>query len=78
MQDLFVYRFSDYPLKDVRNFAAGGGHNLLWPEATTFLSHRRAYLRPEANTVACGHRPQGFMSQKSRLNPGNLVTLYII
>ena len=67
--------FTDYPLKDVRNFAAGGGHSLLWPEATTFLSHRGAYSRPEAATVACGRRPQGFMSQKSRLKSGHLVTL---
>ena len=67
--------FGDYPLKDVRNFAAGGGHSLLWPEATTFLSHRGAYSRPEAATVACGRRPQGFMSQKSRLKSGHLVTL---
>ena len=43
---------ADYPLKDVRNFAAGGGHSLLWPEATTFLSLRGAYSRPEAATVA--------------------------
>ena len=68
---------ADYPLKDVRNFAAGGGHSLLWPEATTFLSHRGAYSRPEAATVACGRRPQGFMSQKSRLKSGHLVTLVL-
>ena len=66
---------ADYPLKDVRNFAAGGGHSLLWPEATTFLSHRGVYLRPEAATVACGRRPQGFISQKSRPKSGHLVTL---
>ena len=66
---------ADYPLKDVRNFAAGGGHSLLWPEATTFLSYRGAYSRPEATTVACGPRPQGFMSQMSQLNPGQMVTL---
>ena len=50
--------FSDYPLKSVRNFAAGGGYSLLWPEATTFLSHRGAYLWPEVAIVACGPRPQ--------------------
>ena len=38
--------------KHVRNFAAEGGHSLLWPEATTFLSLRGAYSRPEAATVA--------------------------
>ena len=68
---------TDYPLKDVRNFAARGGHSLLWPEATTFLSHRRAYSRPEAATVACGQRPQEFMNQMSRLKSGHLVTLSI-
>ena len=72
------YKLADYPLKDVRNFAAGGGHSLLWPEATTFLSHKGAYSRPEAATVACGRRPQGFMSQKSRLKSGHLVTLLLV
>ena len=67
--------FGDYPLKDVRNFAAGGGHSLLWPEATTFLRHRRAYSRPEADTVACGLRQQGFIGHKSLLPPGQMVTL---
>ena len=70
--------FGDYPLKDVLNFATVGGHSLLWPEATTFLSHRGAYSRPEAATVACGRRPQGFISQMSRLKSGHLVTLVII
>ena len=73
-----IYTFSDYPLKDVRNFAAGGSHSLLWPEATTFLSPRDAYSRPQAATVDCGRRPQSFMSQKSLLNPGHLVTLDIL
>ena len=72
------YSFSDHLPKDVRDFAAEGGHSLLWPEATTFLSPRRAHLRTQAAIVACGRRPQGFMSQKSRLNPGHLVTLDIL
>ena len=46
----------------------------MWPEATTFLTHRGAYSRPEAATIACGQRPQGFMSQMSRLKSGHLVT----
>ena len=37
-------------LKHVWNFAAGGGHSSLWPEVTTFLSHRVAYSGPEAGT----------------------------
>ena len=74
---MVLHEFSDYPLKDVRNFAAGGGHSLLWLKATTFLIHRGAYLRPEADTVACGRRPQGFMSQMSRLESGLLVTLFM-
>ena len=56
-------------------------YSVLWPEATTFLSHRGAYSRPEAVTVACGERPQGFVNQKSRLNPIQMVSLdmqYII
>ena len=69
-----MYTLSDHFLKHVRNFAAGGGHSLLWPEATTILSHREAYSRPEAATVACGRRPQGFISHKSRL----LVTLVLV
>ena len=51
--------FGDYPLKDVRNFAARGGHSLLWPEATTFLSHREAHSRREIATVACSRGPLG-------------------
>ena len=56
-------------------FAAAVGHKLLWPEPTTFLIHRGAYLRPEAATVASGRSPQGFVSQKPLLNPGEMVTL---
>ena len=77
LQSLSRGEFSHHLPKHVRNFAAEGGHSLLWPEATTFLSHRGAYSRPEADIVACGQRPQGFMCQKSRLNPGHLVTLGI-
>ena len=71
---MVILHFSDYPLKGVWNFAAEGGHSLLWPEATTFLSYRGAYSRPEAATVACGRRPQGFITHKSRLKSGHLVT----
>ena len=39
----YVHHLSDHLPKDVRNFAAEGGHSLLWPEATTFLNHRGAY-----------------------------------
>ena len=66
---------TDHLIEDIRNFAAGGGHSSLWPEATIFLNHRGAYSRPEAAIVACGQRPQGCMNQESRLNPGHLVTL---
>ena len=68
------HHLSDNLPKEVRNFAAKGGHSLLWPEVTTFLNSRGAYPRPEAATIACGRRPQGFMSQKSRLKSGHLVT----
>ena len=57
--------FSDYPLKDVRNFAAEGGHSLLWPEATTYLNNRGAYPRPETTTVAW-------------LNPRQMATLLLL
>ena len=63
---------TDYPLKDVRNFAAKGGHSLLWPGATTFQSHMGAHSRPKAATVTCGRMPQGLLSQKSRLKSGHL------
>ena len=42
-----MIQFSDYPFKDVRNFAAGGDHSLLWPEATIFLSHMRILFAAE-------------------------------
>ena len=32
---------------------------MLWPETTTFLSHKGAYSRLKAATVICGQRPQG-------------------
>ena len=43
------YVFSEYLLKHVRNFAAGGRYSLLWLKAITFLSCRGAYLQPEAD-----------------------------
>ena len=53
---LYVSRdgYSDHLPKHVRNFAAGGCHSSLWPEATAFLSHKGAYSRPETATVAFG------------------------
>ena len=66
----YFHHLSDHLPKDVRNFAAEGGHSLLWPEGTIFLNQRVAYPRPEAATVACGRRTQGFMSLLSQLNPG--------
>ena len=67
--------FSDHLLKHVRNFATGGGHCLLWPKATPFLCHRRAYSRLGAAIVACVERPQGFICHKSRLPSGQVITL---
>jgi len=56
-------------------FAAGGGHRLLWLNATTFLSHRGAYSQQGVAIVACGQRPhRGLISHKSRLLPGLMVT----
>merc|ERR1711895_397617 len=49
-------------LYHIRNFDTGCGYSLLWPKATTFLSQRRAYSRPEVAIVACGQRPQGLIS----------------
>ena len=66
---------NDHLPKHIRNFATIGGYSLLWPEATTFLSHGGAYLRPEVAIVVCGLRPQGFMSHKSQPYPGQMVTL---
>ena len=74
----YSHYLSDHLPKDVRNFAAEGGHSLLWPEATTFLNHRVAYPRPEAATVACGRRTQRFMSLLSRLNPRQMATLLLL
>ena len=73
----YSHRLSDHLSKDVRNFAAEGGHSLLWPEATTFMNHRGAYPQPEAATDACGRRTQGFMSRPSWLNPGQMAILLI-
>ena len=53
---LYVSRdgYSDHLPKHVRNFAAGGCHSSLWPDATAFLSHKGAYSWPETATVAFG------------------------
>ena len=61
---------SDHLLKHVRIFAAGGGYSLLWPGATTFLRHWGAYSWPNAATVACDRKPQGFITQKCQLKIG--------
>ena len=76
---LYTYRvisplINDHLPKHIRNFAAIGGYSLLWPEETTFLRHRRAYLRPEVAIVACGLRPQGFISHKSQPTPGRMLS----
>ena len=38
---------SDHLLKQVRNFTARDGHSLMSSKAITFLTNKRAYLRPE-------------------------------
>ena len=48
---------------------------LLKQKATTLLSNRWPYSRPEVAIVACGPRPQGFISHNSKPNPGRMVTL---
>ena len=63
---------SDHLPKHIRNFAAIGGYSLLWPEATAFLRHKGAYSRPEVAIVACGPRPQGFISHNSKPTPGRM------
>ena len=60
---------NDHLPKHIRNFAAIGGYSLLWPEATAFLRHKGAYSRPEVAIVACGPRPQGFISHNSKPTP---------
>ena len=60
------------PLRTYGNLPPEAAIVCCGPEATTFLSHRGVYTRPEAATV-----PQGFISQKSRLKSGHLVTLCI-
>ena len=50
-------------------------HSYLLSEATRFLKSQRAYSRPELAIVACGQIPQDFLSHKSRLSPGKVVTL---
>ena len=72
--ELLLYRafpleFSYHLPKHIRNFAAIGGYSLLWPEATAFLRHKGAYSRPEVAIVACGPRPQGFISHNSKPTP---------
>ena len=47
-----LHKLSDHLLKDVRYFTAEGGHNLLWPDATTFLNHSGASSRPEETIIA--------------------------
>ena len=44
---LVIYTLSDHLLKDLQNFAAKGGHSLLWLKATAFLSYKGAYPWPE-------------------------------
>ena len=60
---------SNHLPRDVRNFAAGDGRSC--------LSHMWTYSRPDAAIVACDRRPQGFISLKSWLPPGHLVTLVL-
>ena len=60
---------NDHLPKHIQNFAAIGGYSLLWPEATAFLRHKGAYSRPEVAIVACGPRPQGFISHNSKPTP---------
>ena len=62
---LSLRKFSDHLLKYVQYFTAGGGHSLLWPDATTFLNHSGAYSRPGDTIIACSQRPQGLLSPKS-------------
>ena len=56
-----LYMLSDHLLQDVRNFTTGDGNSLLWAEATTFLNHSGASLRPGDAIVACGQRPHGLL-----------------
>ena len=59
----------------MRNFAAGDGHRLLRSHTTTYLSHIGTYSWPDTAIATCDRRPQGFLSLKSLLPPGHLVTL---
>ena len=45
---------------------------LLWPQQYCTTG---GYSRSEAATVTSGQGPQGFMSQKSQLDQGHMVTL---
>ena len=65
-----AYIFSNHIPKKRTEFTVGGGHSLLWPKATTFLSHIRAYSQSEAVIVACGRRPQEWLSHE----PGGMLS----
>ena len=41
------------------------------------MSHKAAYVLLENATAACGHRPQGFLSDNSQLKPGKQTSLTI-
>ena len=69
---------SDHLFRYGLNFASEGGNSLLWPEATTFFNHMGSYSRPETNIVVYGMRPHGLISHKSRLPPGQKVTIITV
>ena len=69
---------SDHLLKYGWNFAGEGGNSLLWPEATTILNPMVAYSWPETDIVVYGMRPHGLISHKSRLPPGQKVTIITV
>ena len=72
-----LQKFSDHLLKDVRYFTAGGGHSLLWPDATTFLNHSGASSLPGDAIIACSQRPQSLLSPKSGTLSNNVAELLI-
>ena len=41
------------------------------------MSHKAAYVLLENVTAACGHRPQGFLSDNSQLTAGKMTHLTI-
>ena len=59
-------KFSDHLLKYVRYFTTGGGHSLLWPDASTFLNHIVASSRPGDAIIACSKRPHGLLNPNLR------------